>query len=44
VKYIPLNFEIMSNPLNWVIVPLVVLFAGMVLATVYHPANTTEGN
>lgn len=33
--FIPLNFELMANPINWVIVTLMVLIAGFALAHVY---------
>lgn len=33
-KYIPLNFAIMASPVNWVIVFLMVLFAGIALRVV----------
>jgi hypothetical protein len=37
-NFIPLNFDLMSNPINWVIVALMVLIAGFGLA---HVMNTT---
>lgn len=40
LKYIPLNFGIMANPVNWVIVVLMVAIAGMGLAVIFTtPAN-----
>ncbi len=38
-KYIPLNFGIMLNPVNWVIVALVVALAGVGLAAILVPTN-----
>lgn len=38
-KYIPLNFALMANPVNWLIVTLMVLLAGIAFALVFHPAN-----
>jgi hypothetical protein len=38
--YIPLNFGLMSNPANWMIVTLMVLLAGMATAMIFHPADT----
>lgn len=35
-----LNFELMANPVNWAIITLMVLIAGMSLALVTHPANS----
>jgi hypothetical protein len=46
-KYVPLNFELMGNPVNWVIVTLMVLFAGVALTFVFEGADalqTKEGN
>lgn len=40
MQYIPLNFGLMSNPANWFVITLMVLLGGMVLAHVYHPADT----
>jgi hypothetical protein len=34
-NFIPLNFELLSNPINWVIVTLMVLVAGMALAHIF---------
>lgn len=36
---IPLNVALMSNPINWLIITLMVLLPGMALALVSHPAN-----
>jgi len=30
--YVPLNFALLANPVNWVIVTLMVLLGGMALA------------
>lgn len=39
-KYIPLNFALLANPLNWVIVTLMVAIAGLGLAVIFTtPAN-----
>jgi len=32
MKYLPLNFELMGNPVNWIIVPLILLMGGFALA------------
>lgn len=34
LKYVPLNFELMANPVNWLIVPLILLIGGFALALV----------
>jgi len=36
---IPLNFALMANPVNWIIITLMVLFAGVALAVIV--SNTT---
>ena len=33
--FIPLNFELMANPVNWIIVTLMVLLAGIALAHIF---------
>lgn len=39
MKYIPLNFALMANPVNWIIITLMVMMAGIAFALVFHPAN-----
>lgn len=34
-KYIPLNFELVGNPVNWAIVILMVAIAGLALALIF---------
>ena len=41
-KYIPLNFALMSNPINWIIITLMVLLAGMAFALVFHPGKSED--
>ncbi len=42
--YVPLNFELMRNPVNWVIITLMVLLAGIGLAfIVKHTVISSEG-
>ncbi|MDE2019994.1 MAG: hypothetical protein KGJ13_06650 [Patescibacteria group bacterium] len=43
-KYTPLNFELMGNPVNWVILFLMVLFAGLALSLVFHPTDAKTGD
>lgn len=35
--YIPLNFAIMRNPVNWVIVILMIAIAGLGLSVILNP-------
>lgn len=42
--YTPLNFELMGNPVNWIILFLMVLFAGLALSLIYHPTDTATGD
>ena len=42
MNYIPLNFVLMGNPLNWIIIPLMVLFMGLAMAHVFHPGHHVE--
>lgn len=34
-----LNLELMSNPVNWIIISLMVLIAGIALGLVFHPSH-----
>ncbi len=41
--YTPLNFELVGNPINWVIVVLMVAIAALSVSLIFHPDNfTTE--
>lgn len=37
MEWIPLNINLMRNPVNWFLVTVVVLFAGVALGFIYHP-------
>lgn len=37
--YIPLNFDIIANPVNWAIVILMIAIAGLGLAIVINPPD-----
>jgi hypothetical protein len=37
--YIPLNFGILSNPVNWAIVILMIALAGVGLAAILNPTD-----
>jgi hypothetical protein len=39
-----INLELMANPINWVVVILMVTFAGIALGVVFHPNNDQPGN
>lgn len=43
-KYLPLNFELLSNPINWLIVLLMVITAGIALSLVFGMKAKSEGN
>lgn len=38
-SYLPLNFNLLSNPVNWVIVFLMVAIAGVALAAIFSGRN-----
>ena len=40
---IPLNFALMSNPVNWVIITLMVVLAGLGLALIMNGTAKKEG-
>jgi hypothetical protein len=42
MSWLPLNFALMRNPLNWLIITLMVILPGMALALVFHPSNGEE--
>lgn len=41
VELAPINRELAGNPVNWIIVFLMVLFAGLALSLVFHPTDQT---
>ena len=41
-KYVPLNLDLMANPVNWFIITFMVLFAGVGIALIV--SNTTMQN
>lgn len=38
----PINFELAANPVNWIIVFLMVAIAGLAVSLIFHPANLTK--
>jgi hypothetical protein len=43
-SFIPINVELVANPVNWVIVFLMIAFAGVGLAFILQDHTTTEEN
>lgn len=41
-KYIPLNFALMMNPVNWLIVALIVVLGGVALASIIPSTNAFQ--
>lgn len=39
---IPVNWDLVSNPVNWLTIVLMVLIGGMALALVFNPTKETE--
>lgn len=39
---IPLNWNLLSNPVNWVIVVLMVALAGLAVAAIFPASNNEE--
>lgn len=37
MDYVPLNFELMKSPVNWVTVVLMIWLAGLMLALLMNP-------
>lgn len=38
---VPLNFELLGNPINWIIVCLMILMAGLAVSLIFHPSDQT---
>lgn len=38
-SYIPLNFDLMSNPINWIIIALMVILAGVAASYIFTAAS-----
>lgn len=43
-SYLPINFELAGNPVNWVIVLLMVALAGIAISLVFHPTDVSTGD
>lgn len=37
--FLPINFELAGNPINWIVVLLMVAIAGLAVSLVFHPAD-----
>lgn len=40
-SYLPLNFELIENPINWFIILLMLAIAGLAASLIFHQASTT---
>lgn len=40
--WLPLNFELLGNPINWVIILLMVAIGGLAVSLIFHP-NDAQG-
>lgn len=45
MKYFPINFELIKNPYNWVVIVLMIVIAGLALHLIFAPASqpTADG-
>lgn len=41
-KYLPLNFDLMANPINWIVILVMVLIAVLAISLVFNSSNTME--
>lgn len=41
---IPLNFSLLANPVNWLVVALMVMLAGLMVHLIFSPALETADN
>jgi hypothetical protein len=41
-SYTPINWELAGNPINWVIVLLMVFIAGLAVSLLFHPVETGD--
>lgn len=40
----PINFELAGNPVNWVIVLLMIAIAGLAMSLIFHPLDNATGD
>ena len=45
MKWVPINFDLIKNPYNWVVIVLMVVIAGLALHLIFAPTAdmTTDG-
>jgi hypothetical protein len=43
-SFAPINFELAGNPVNWVIVFLMLAIAGLAVSLIFQPATTPTGD
>lgn len=41
-SYIPINYELAGNPVNWVIIVLMVAIAGLAVSLIFNPASSGD--
>lgn len=44
ISFIPLNWELMKNPYNWVIIALMITLAGVGLVLIMKSVSAPEAN
>jgi hypothetical protein len=37
--FVPLNFGLLANPYNWIVISLMIAIGGLALGLIFHPAN-----
>lgn len=42
-KYLPLNLDLLANPVNWFIITLMVLFAGIAICYIMSKTQVNSG-
>ena len=38
-EVLPINFDLAGNPVNWIIVLLMLAIAGLAISLIFHPAD-----
>lgn len=44
MEKIPLNFDLLKEPANWIILTLMVTIVALGLALIFHSPSATQGN
>lgn len=42
--WLPINWELAGNPVNWIIVPLMIALAGLMLAYIFASVNSPDAD